>query len=232
MPQALKGVIADWIAASFDCRVSKVNFGTRTLISIWEAWIRVLPIEKGPDFNITLAFHLPPDSSNVNERAVTDSKTNEADQNAGLKAGLRNIDITIKPRDLRKFVRAGENLRPAEGTGRPSWENDPRERRRLAGGNADDGWAWRTDANQKEDPFTEALARYLDHHLALNLFHPGVRVVQITCGGFVLAQSRLKIARIGGEVSTELSQAAWMFVMQLGERVAASQTPAVFPIAT
>ena len=42
-------------------------------------------------------------------------------------------------------------------------------------------------------PFTAGLARYLQHHLALDMHHGAVQVVRISCGGFVLSEGRLKL---------------------------------------
>ena len=242
MPQALKGVISEWLATNFDCRVGRVVLGTRTLVNVWEAWVRDMGLSsKGPDFVVTLAFHLPAEArvDQAGSDSEDDLNKEEEDEEAHpAEPGLRSIDVTINPQDLRRFVRAGASLPPArKPTTTPSWTSDPRERRRLAGGNTDDGWTWRSADDfspAEEQPFTEALGRYLAHHLALDMFHPGVRIVQISCGGFVLAQSRLKIVRIGGdEVGEELSRAAWMFVTQLGERVAGQALPAIFaPSAT
>ncbi|KAG5922959.1 hypothetical protein E4U42_005113 [Claviceps africana] len=244
MPQALKGVIGDWISTTFDCRVSKLNLGTRTLVTVWEDWIKIAGLPgKGPDFAISLAFNAPiarrarPEALDLqghDERGEAGAETGkgegeeEEDEEEGDQSededgstsrepGLRSIDLTISPQDLRRFFRAGDQaneLYRSNSSG--PWEKDARERRRLAGGNADDGWAWRANQEPGEHPFTEALARYLDHHLALNLFHPSVRVVQISCGGFVLAQSRLKVVRVG---SDEVARAAWVFVTRLGERL-------------
>ncbi|OAA46103.1 hypothetical protein NOR_02856 [Metarhizium rileyi] len=218
MPQALKGVIGDWISTTFDCRVSKLNLGTRTLVTVWEDWIKTAGLPgKGPDFAISLAFNAP---MGKKERSDAPESDEESDKD-GMSSdpGLRGMDITIAPHDLRRFFRRGEQ---ADGPYRSSssgpWETDIRERRRLAGGNADDGWGWRTGQEPDDHPFTEALARYLDHHLALNMFHPSVRIVQISCGGFMLAQSRLKIVKVGS-VSDELARAAWVFVTRLGERL-------------
>ncbi|RSM08002.1 hypothetical protein CEP52_004993 [Fusarium oligoseptatum] len=138
--------------------------------------------------------------------------------------GLRSIDITISAQDLRRFLRAGQKIRPSDKT---IWKGDARERRRLAGGNTDDGWAWRTTQDAKTNPFTEALGSYLHHHLALDLFHPSVQVTQISCTGFVLGQGRLKILMLG-DMSQSLSRAAWAFVAQLGERVRGEHLPQVF----
>lgn len=218
MPQALKGVIGDWISTTFDCRVSKLSLGTRTLVTVWEDWIKTIGLPgKGPDFAISLAFNAP--IAKKERSGAAESKEESDHDGMSTDPGLRSMDITIAPQDLRRFFRRGEQsgeLFRSSSSG--PWENDNRERRRLAGGNADDGWGWRTSQEPDDQPFTEALARYLDHHLALNMFHPSVRVVQISCGGFVLAQSRLKIVRVGS-VSEELARAAWVFVTRLGERL-------------
>ncbi|KAG5946855.1 hypothetical protein E4U59_002828 [Claviceps monticola] len=234
MPQALKGVIGDWISTTFDCRVSKLNLGTRTLVTVWEDWIKVAGLPgKGPDFSISLAFNAPLAKKARSSKAAPGNEAAEQerqgpdegededseDEDTSREPGLRSIDMTISPQDLRRFFRVGEQSGALYGSiNSGPWESDPRERRRLAGGNADDGWAWRTNQAPDEHPFTEALARYLDHHLALNLFHPSVRIVQISCGGFVLAQSRLKVVRVGS-VSDQLARAAWVFVTRLGERL-------------
>ncbi|KAM4063988.1 kinetochore complex sim4 subunit fta1 domain-containing protein [Hirsutella rhossiliensis] len=201
MPHGLKTVIGEWLSTMFDCRVSKLTLGTKTLINVWEGWISSAGIpSKGSDFVMTLAFNAP-----------------------ATEPGLRTLEIAISPSDLGRFLRAGQADGSRQVTVTAPWEHDPRERRRLAGGNADDGWAWRHGREQPKHPFTEALARYVDHHLAMNLFHPSVRVVQISCGAFVLAQSRLKVVK-AGDITPDLTRAAWMFVTQLGARVCDSSS--------
>ncbi|KYK61918.1 hypothetical protein DCS_03063 [Drechmeria coniospora] len=210
MPQALKAVLGGWLATTFDCRVSKLVLGTKTLVGVWESWIKTAGVSsKGPDFVFTLSFHAAP------ARVAGEDATAETEH------GLRTLEVTVAPTDLRRFLRAGDADGPLNGLDRAasaSWAGDGRERRRLAGGNVDDGWAWRTLDEAPKHPFTEALARYLDRHLALNLFHPSVRVVQISCGAFVLAQSRLKLVKLG-DVTADLVRASWMFLTQLGARV-------------
>ncbi|KAM0247424.1 hypothetical protein ACHAP5_004063 [Fusarium lateritium] len=221
MPQQLKSVVADWLAASFDCRVSRVALGTKTILGVWESWIASNGInDRGTDFTITLAFNAP---LPTNDSPIATDKDQLQDEETTT-PGLRSIDITISAQDLRRFVRAGEKSHAPDHA---SWQGDARERRRLAGGNTDDGWAWRTKESSETAPFTEALGSYLHHHLAVNLFHPSVHVTQISCAGFVLGQSRLKIL-MSEEVSQPLSRAAWSFVAQLGQRVRGEQLPQVF----
>jgi hypothetical protein len=230
MPLPLKNVIGEWLSVTFDCRVSKLALGTRTLVHVWEDWIRTVGVRSnGPDFVITLAFNAPLPDPGIDEEEGESKKVGDSAEDT--KPGLRSVDITIQPQDLRRFVRAGKGLtqRPKVGSG-ASWENDVRQRRRLAGGNSDDGWAWlsrESGTAASSQPFTDALARYLDHHLALNLFHPSVRIVQISCGGFVLASGRLKVVR-QGDISDDLSRAAWMFVTRLGQRISGEALPAIF----
>ncbi|VUC32240.1 unnamed protein product [Clonostachys rosea] len=216
MPAALKNVIGEWLATTFDCRVSRLALGTRTITAVWEDWIQTVGLSpRGPDFVITLGFNAPlpdPDQSDDEEKTSTQS-------------GLRTMDIMIQPKDLQRLVRVGKTLEKKKTDA--AWENDPRERRRLAGPNNDNGWAWRFEEGAPSQPFLEALATYINHHLALNMFHPSVRVEQISCGGFVLGQSRLKVVQ-QGELTKKLSQAAWLFVTRLGNRVRGDNTPMLF----
>ncbi|RYP70217.1 hypothetical protein DL771_005604 [Monosporascus sp. 5C6A] len=96
-------------------------------------------------------------------------------------------------------------------------ESHRRLRHKLAGGRDDEGWEWRNplgswsnpdspavdetgagggqQRQEEQQPFTEALASYLSAHLALDLFHPGVRVQRIACAGFVVAEGgRVRIS--------------------------------------
>jgi hypothetical protein len=221
MPVSLKNVISEWLCATFDCRVSKLALGTKTILSIWEDWIQRIGLPTtGPDFQILLAFNAPL----LGADPAAEDQSNEESESATT-AGLRSLDVTIRAKDLRRFVRAGKNI-SVEASPTNSWDSDPRERRRLAGPNDDDGWAWRAESGG--GPFTEALGAYLNHHLALRLFHPSVHVVQVSCSGFVLAQSRLKIVRPSDGLSEDMSKAAWMFVARLGERISGNTLPMVF----
>ncbi|KAJ6788815.1 hypothetical protein PWT90_02818 [Aphanocladium album] len=223
MPQPLKHVIGDWLSTTFDCRVSKVSLGTKTLVNAWEGWIETMGLSnKGPDFVVTLAFNSPLHDGEAALNSDSDSDTPEATE-----PGLRSMSVAIPPQDLRRFLRTGKRLPPERRSTPALWERDSRERRRLAGGNTDDGWAWTSATSTGDQPFTAALGRYLQHHLALNLFHPSVRVIQISCGGFVLAQSKLKILR-RGDLTDDLSRAAWMFATQLGGRIRGDELPSVF----
>ncbi|KAJ1326842.1 Kinetochore complex Sim4 subunit Fta1 [Microdochium nivale] len=112
-----------------------------------------------------------------------------------------------------------------------------RLRRRLAGNKTEEGWNWRSaqhshatgagadsdDANgastprpRPQQPFTEAVAAYLSSHLALDMFHPAVRISKVACGGFVAAESgRLKIFAPINTASSLSSRAARRLVAEL-----------------
>ncbi|KAL7919121.1 kinetochore complex Sim4 subunit Fta1 domain-containing protein [Trichoderma austrokoningii] len=226
MPQALKSVIGEWLSTTFDCRVTKLNLGTRTLVSVLESWIPQTGLPRAnSDLVLTLAFNAPVTDPGREAVLRSDGDLDEDEDEAeATEPGLRSMEISISASDLRRFLRAGKALQKSKqtasnaGPGTALWERDDRERRRLAGSHRDDGWAWLRNKDGSEYPLMEALASHLNHHMALNLFHPGVRVIQVSCGGFVLAQSRIKIVK-AGDVTDDLSRAAWMFVTLLGERV-------------
>lgn len=48
-------------------------------------------------------------------------------------------------------------------------------------------------ANKDDEPFTAALAAYVKHHIALDIWHPAVHIARVACGGFVLSEGRIKI---------------------------------------
>ena len=225
MPLPLKTVICDWLSTMFDCRVSKVSLGTKTILSVWEQWLQTAGVSrKGPDVVIKLGFNAPlPDANAALESNMADELDDDEQTS---RPGLTSVDVTLSAQDLRRFVREGDSIQLPNAAASP-WAKDPREIRRLAGPNADNGWAWRSDKGSPDHPFTKALAKYVDHHLALDLFHPSVHVSQISCGSFVLAQSRLKVVRVG-ELTDELSEAAWMFVTELAGRVRGDALPSIF----
>ncbi|KAM7201699.1 Kinetochore complex Sim4 subunit Fta1 domain containing protein [Rhypophila sp. PSN 637] len=208
MPPPLKSVIADFLATSFDCRVSPLRLGTRTMVSCLEAWFRTVGVSsRGPlakDVVLWLGFHFP------KEEGTAHGDDDEVDAQRDGQLGLKNIDVSIPVSDLSRFVDAGRDLLDQKGNlkrksgplGPWGWEKDVRKRRRLAGRLYEEGWEWRAQLGQDKDaageeredyPFTEALGRYIDQHLGLNLFHPGVRVTKIGCGGFFMSEGRLKV---------------------------------------
>ena len=228
MPLPLQKVVGEWISSTFDSHVSKVTTGTRTIVGVWEGWLRSMgPLSQRSDISLSLMFNVPLSAASEETSENTNTEDTAKDP-----AGLRSIEITIAAGDIARFVRAGEAIDPVAQQARSITEThklDPRERRRLAGGNAADGWAWRTetDSDTPEQPFTEALAVYLKQHLALDLFHPSVRISQVVCDDFVLASSRLKLNN-RGVLTDELSRAAWSFVLELGQRVRGENVPTIF----
>jgi hypothetical protein len=210
MPAPLKTVVSEFLETTFDCRVSPMRLGTRTLVHSWEAWIRSAGLpSRGPlakDVVLSLGFFLPPSSATTPEE---DPDTADHQQPPGLKS----IDAIIPATELRKFVATGKRVAKTRitDTGTTAgwgWETDLKKRRKLAGRLGEEGWSWRAASpdsggtSPPRQPFIEALACYMREHLGLNLFHPCVRVVKIACGGFVLSEMRLKVFAPAGEAET------------------------------
>jgi hypothetical protein len=182
MPTPLKSVITDFLCNAFDCRISPLRLGTKTLVSNLERWISVADrLSSGStskDAVLTLGFSIP----EVVDGVQTADTVN---------LGLRSIDVIIPAVDLQDFRNAG--LKPTKRKG--TWENSGSKRRKVDGHLLEDGWEWRgKDAgSQVSQPFTEALGAYFDEHLALNLFDSRVRITKVACGGFVMSEGRLKL---------------------------------------
>ncbi|KAL2020637.1 hypothetical protein VTK56DRAFT_8127 [Thermocarpiscus australiensis] len=213
MPAPLKAAIGDFLSTTFDCRVSAMRLGTRSLVRSWEAWIRSAGLpSRGPlakDAVLSLGFYVPPP-----DKANTQGQNSGQEPAADQQLGLRSIDVIIPAAELGKFVAVGKRLAKTE-TKRPgstgwAWEVDPKKRRTLAGRLYEEGWEWRTASDRDngdapaQQPFTEALACYLKEQLSLNLFHPGVRVIKIACGGFVVSETRLKVFAPPGAGGTDV----------------------------
>jgi hypothetical protein len=206
MPAPLKTIIGEFLSTTFDCRVSPMRLGTRTLVRSWEAWIGSAGLpSRGPlakDVVLSLGFYVPPpDKPSAAPGQSLEDAAATADRQQPL--GIKSIEIIIPTAELNKFVAAGKRLpktlnnQTAASAGW-GWEDDRKKRRKLAGRLYEEGWEWRTSTADAggapdEQPFTEALACYLREHAGLNLFHPGVRVIKIGCGGFAMSETRLKL---------------------------------------
>lgn len=159
---------------------------------------------------VTLGFSVdePDRPADLKKRASGSGRTAYGDGSdaAGTKLGLKAVDVAVPLLDIQRFVDAGRLQHDSGGSPllSSSWTGDARTRRRLAGGRAEEGWGWlhadaashRTAGNVDHPaPFIAALARYLSHHLALDLFHPSVRITKIASAGFTLAEGgRVRIA--------------------------------------
>ncbi|KAJ4398215.1 hypothetical protein N0V85_006341 [Neurospora sp. IMI 360204] len=238
MPVPLKTIMADFLSTTFDCRVSSLRLGTRSLVQSWESWIRTAGLaERGPlakDMVLNLGFYIPPlDKGNTHKENAPDATAaaGEDKERSGQEPlGIKGVDVIIPAAELGRFVRAGKQLdgdkakekEKGNSKEKPTWETDVKKRRKLAGRLGEEGWEWRTivsgdnetEEGQQQSPFTEALGRYVDKHLGLNLFHPGVRVTKIACGGFVMSEGRLKVfaPREGGQ---RQKAAVWKLVSGL-----------------
>ncbi|KAI0127253.1 kinetochore complex Sim4 subunit Fta1-domain-containing protein [Xylariales sp. AK1849] len=203
MPAPLKSVIVDFFCRTFDCRISPLRLGTRTLVSSWEGWLANSGVVNrgalSKDVGLTLGFYTAPEPRNI---AVADGEDGEGRGKEQVQLGLKAIDIIIPAEEVSRFVRTGEQSGERNMTSFID-SISPSRRRRLADGKDEEGWTWRYNGtspflsdnkNQAwEQPFTEALYQYLLHNLALELFHPGVRILRIACDCFILSEKRIKI---------------------------------------
>ncbi|KAI0016821.1 kinetochore complex Sim4 subunit Fta1-domain-containing protein [Xylariomycetidae sp. FL0641] len=222
MPAPLRAALLGFLAAAFDCRVAPLRLGTRTLVSSWEAWMagnRRTMATPSKDVAITLGFDptqtLAPQIQDPSSIGTAPSSVQQPTQ----PAGLRTLDITIPAREIRRFLRAGENHPPRSPPAPPSAKEE-------------EGWHWLPATPQ---PFTDALARYLAHHLALDLFHAGVRVQRVACAGFVLGETRVKVFGPGsGSGSGSGGAAVWALLRGLtrkarGQAVVGLAVPGLMP---
>lgn len=238
MPAPLKSVIIEFISRSFDCRISSLSLGTRSLVGALEKWMDVSKIpNKGPlakDVALTLGFYGPSVLSNQKQQKTVaedhpgEDEDGEDAQKQDSTVGLKSVDVIIPNPELRRFFRAGEKRE----TRRRAKLDQPRDdqasdddlqdefghakRRKTGGEKEEEGWTWRrwaTSSSQsipkqeptRSQPFTEALAEYVRDHLALDMFHPAVRVTKIACGGFVLSEGRVKVFGTPAEENGESS---------------------------
>jgi hypothetical protein len=242
MPVALRLVIIDFLATTFDCRISPLNIGTMSIVRIWEQWFRDASLSQTPhavkDLVLTLSFHHSQDSSETaraGERANT-GHGGDVQEAKERELGLKSIEVIVPADQLRRFHRVGAKPNTAgiggAGTKRhgltQGWEDDNIKRRKLAGGKVEEGWAWLSEdssANkQPSQPFTNALAQYIKDHLALNMYHPAVRVSKIACDGFVISENRLKLFNPTQDRRDQLAEAvpkaSWNILKRLVEKSA------------
>ncbi|KAI1420025.1 kinetochore complex Sim4 subunit Fta1-domain-containing protein [Xylaria sp. FL1777] len=250
MPAPLKSVLIDFLSNTFDCRISPLYLGTRTLIRSWERWIEESGVDAGKalskDVALTLGFHLEPSVTSLTpgeQQQITRGPKRTA------VLGLKTIDIVVPSEEVRRFLRVGKKSitgsadadkgksklwsrkRPADTVDQ---QKERRKRRRLGGGKDEEGWAWRqsprqrgpdqgdhTSSNEIEtftQPFTNALSHYLERHLALDVTHPGVRVLRVVCDAFALSETRMKVfapRRGGGDSADAASIAIDTFLRNL-----------------
>ncbi|KAI0173140.1 kinetochore complex Sim4 subunit Fta1-domain-containing protein [Hypoxylon sp. FL1284] len=240
MPAPLKSVLIGFLSSTFDCRISPLAIGTRTLVGSWEAWLSDARQAVGRDALFTLGFHIEPEQPKAAE--IDDDNKNsggDGDNTSSQPAappkpgpqGLKTIDVAVPALDVRRFQRAGEALsartssskRKAGAATVLSDDQQARRRRKLAGGRDEEGWAWREAGGRRGEeaigqPFTEALAAYVWHHLGLDMFHPGVRVQRVACDAFALSDGRLKVFAPAAADAGDAPAAAWRLLRDLARR--------------
>lgn len=256
MPAPLKTVIVDFLSRSFDCRISSLSLGTRSMVRALERWVSDSGVpttgQFAKDVVLTLGFYRPTVTQHQRiEKEGADEKQLDGDEDVPGKKqeipmGVKAIDVIISNADLRRFLRAGKAYEAEQhdasgqthGTQkkRPDATNQKdysqSKRRRLGGDKDEEGWTWRswpsTSKQEREavqvQPFTEALAQYVQKHLALDMLHPAVRISKVACGGFALSETRVKIfgapptSQGHGGISDTKQRAVWGVLEGLLER--------------
>ncbi|KAF3766699.1 hypothetical protein M406DRAFT_337650 [Cryphonectria parasitica EP155] len=242
MPGPLKTVIIDFVSRTFDCRISSLSLGTRSLVGALERWIshaeKSATDRSTRDVSLTLGFYAPAvaqlhQGQRDEGKGQDQTEGNEAEDGPppATPLGIKSIDVIIPHTDLRRFLRVGraseaeraEAVGQAAGKQHASGSVDVLDtfgsvrRKRLGGGKDEESWAWRSWDSGLGQPFTEALGRYVWKHLALDMFHPAVRVTKIACEGFVLSESRVKIF-VDDALSDTKQRAVWAVVGGLLDR--------------
>lgn len=240
MPPPLRAVICGFLSRTFDCRISSLGLGTRSLVSALEGWLGESKAVGWllKDVVVTLGFYGPTVTAHQRNQLEASAQADhpegeeEGEDDGSKTVGIKAIDIIIPHAELRRFVRAGRAYETIARSNEDIDQYDARKRRHLAGDKDEEGWTWRlrrqlpsADPPQQQ-PFIEALAQYLRAHLGLDLFHPAVRVVKVACGGLVMSEGRVKIFGMPptreGEDGTELmdrgQRAVWAVYEGLGER--------------
>lgn len=256
MPAPLKTVIIDFISRNFDCRISFLSLGTRSLVGALERWMKDSRIPtKGPlakDIVLTLGFYGPtvlPDQKGQRVAAKEHTEANENDgdsQRQATTVGIKALDVIVPNPEVRRFFRAGQMSESRRRARLDKTHDDHKsaddlrdefghaKRRKMGGDKEEESWTWRrwesssNQPNAKEEnirsqPFTEALAEYVRDHLALDIFHPAVRVTKIACGGFVLSEGRVKVFGItptddGDGISDRNQRAVWSVLDNILDR--------------
>ncbi|KAL8411563.1 hypothetical protein RB596_000996 [Gaeumannomyces avenae] len=195
MPPALRVAVLGFLAREFDCRFSPLALPGPVLLAAWEGWVRDVGLGGDDDDDdddgdeavaaaspalrkdvvLTLAFHLP--SPATGGGGGPDAEKQEQQQQGS--PGLRSLDLTLPATDLARFVASGKDVLS--------------EDKEKSG----------QGALTTPGPFTAALARYLGHHLALDVHHGAVQVVRVSCGAFVLSEGRLKLFRPAAAAGAE-----------------------------
>ncbi|KAK4202327.1 kinetochore complex Sim4 subunit Fta1-domain-containing protein [Triangularia verruculosa] len=192
MPSPLKSVVSEFLAAEFDCKVSQCRLGTRTMMGGLERWMQTLgknKTEQQKDLLVAFGFDILPLLPKLD---VAEGPADKA------KLGLNTADVIIPAQKLPVFLQHGQGMEQDEiarryEEGGVRYEIEPQtEQQLLARRLKEEGWGW---VDEGQQPFTQALSRYVKFMLKLELFHPAVRVIKVACSGFVVVEGRIKIFR-------------------------------------
>ncbi|KAI1860920.1 uncharacterized protein JN550_011235 [Neoarthrinium moseri] len=177
-PAPLRAVLTDFLTRTFDVRVSPLGLDPGTLVAAFERWLVDSGsvgggARAGKDVVLTLGFTPAAVSAAISSRHGT-----PAADDAGQGGGEEGATAEKQPLGLKSI----DVTIPAEDVG---------------------GFVRAGRAAETAQPFTDALADYLRHHLALDTRHAAVRVLRIACDGFVLSEGRVRLSQ-GGDAAWNL----------------------------
>lgn len=200
MPGSLRSTLTSYLASTFDCHVSALRLSSGFLVAALEGWLEDLQGGHGNgvgDGDGSGSGDLDRDRRGLVKELVKEIHLTLSFA-PPVAPALRTLEVVVQAADVEGFVRAGEGVLRQQGQQMDS--NAPRSqtrKRKRKGGDVEDV----EGEGESRGPFTAALARYLDAHLALRFGHSDVQVVKIACGAFVLgAEGRVRIVdqRRGG----------------------------------
>lgn len=193
MPTPLKSAVIYFLSSTFDCRIGPLRLSSEDLLQRWEAWAQ--------------GTRLPTTGPLAKDAVLTlgfrlpgepREITFSIDEGEAIDAPVSNTACGLKAVDI---------IVPFQDL--PQFFNAGKDIARGGG--------------EGNKPLAKSLARYVKHHLALDMSNPAVSVVRIACGGFVLAESRVKIfstAETGVGSAASHEAAVQELIMELAMRAA------------
>ena len=194
MPASLRATLTSYLAATFDCHVAALALSSAFLVAALEGWFADLRGGKGGAGDGTGKRGAVRDVGVGVQEAMKDVHLTLSFA-PPVAPALKTLEVVVPARDVVGFLRVGEEGLRRQGWGGGVGDRDGvawarKRKRKRADTDADDAQAMAEGMG----PFTAALARYLDAHLAMSLGHSGVQVVKIACGAFVLAaEGRVRV---------------------------------------
>jgi hypothetical protein len=177
MPASLRQTFTEYLASTFDARVSPLHLGQSYLASTLESYIFNCI---GGDGQVTVLA----ESSQDLKKILKDVQVVFGFDLPSVGRSLKNIDILIAREDVLRLVQSGK--------------------KRARNG----------EEQEAAQPFMDALASYVQGHLAFNMRHESVKIVKIACGAFVLgAEGKAKLTDPSSPSGDDVQSRATRFLV-------------------